>query len=53
VKLDVLAADGPLGMRWLDIAASVWQDAQTADTGGQLELEAPGQGQWAVLVQKK
>lgn len=49
VKLDVSAADGPLDVRWLDIERSAWQEAQTTG-GGQLELKAPGPGQWAVLV---
>jgi hypothetical protein len=53
VKLDVSAAEGPLEVRWLDIEHSAWQEAQTADGGGQFELKAPGPGQWAVLVRKK
>jgi hypothetical protein len=53
VKLDVPAAEGPLEVRWLDIAASAWQKAQTADGGGQYELSAPGPDPWATLVQKK
>ena len=36
---------------WLDIASSEWQEPQEAAEGGMLELKAPAQGQWAVLVQ--
>jgi hypothetical protein len=51
VKLDVSAASGSLQIRWLDIASSAWQKTHAAAGGGMLELETPGQGQWAVLVQ--
>lgn len=44
---------GLLEVRWLDIERGVRQDTHTADGGGQLELKAPGQGQWAVLMDKK
>jgi hypothetical protein len=50
VTLDVSAARGSLQVRWLDIAASEWQDEQTVGGGGTIELKAPRPGQWAVLV---
>ena len=51
VTLDVSAAQGPLEVRWLDISRSAWQKPQTTQGGGTLELQTPGKGQWAVLVE--
>lgn len=53
VTLDVSAAGtAAMGVRWLDIAAGRWQDAQAASPAdGRLPLRAPGRGYWAVLVQ--
>ncbi len=53
VTLDVSAAQGPLEVRWLDISRSAWQQPQTTQGGGTLELKTPGKGQWAVLVQAR
>jgi hypothetical protein len=50
VKLDVSVAEGALQVRWLDIHRSTWQEPQTVDGGGALELKAPGKGHWAVLI---
>ncbi len=50
VKLDISAAEAKLQVRWLDISRSAWQDPQTVDGGGTLELRTPGEGSWAVLV---
>jgi len=50
VKLDVSAARGKLGVRWLDIANSKWQQPQTTDASRPLDLKTPGKGPWAVLV---
>lgn len=50
VTLDVSAARGSLQVRWLDISRSRWQEPQTVDGGGTLELKTPGEGPWAVLV---
>jgi hypothetical protein len=53
VTLDVSAAEGPLKVRWLDLNRSAWQQPQTTQGGGTLELTTPGKGQWAVLVQAR
>jgi hypothetical protein len=50
VKLDLSALPGPRQVRWLDIARSAWQEPQTVTDGKTLELKAPGQGHWAVLI---
>ena len=50
VKLDVSAARGPLQVRWLDVNRSAWQESQTVDGGGKLNLTAPGKGHWAVVI---
>jgi hypothetical protein len=50
VTLDVSAAMGTLQVRWLDINRSAWQDPQTVESSGILELKPPGKGHWAVLV---
>ena len=50
VTLDVSATKGSLRVRWLDISRSAWQEQQTVDGGGTLELRTPGKGHWAVLV---
>jgi hypothetical protein len=50
VKLDLSAAEGSLQVRWLDIDRSAWQQPNTANGGGTLELKTPGTGHWAVLV---
>ncbi len=50
VTLDVSAAKNKLQVRWLDINRSKWQGPRSADGGGTLELQTPGEGSWAVLV---
>jgi hypothetical protein len=50
VKLDASAGQGSLQVRWLDIHRSTWQQPQTVEGGGALELKTPGQGHWAVLI---
>ena len=50
MKLDVSAAQGTLQVRWLDIVHSAWQAPQQMPGGGTLELKAPGQSHWVVLV---
>jgi len=52
VKLDVSEARGNLQVRWLDIARSTWQEPQTVDGGGTLELRTPGKGHWAVSAKR-
>jgi hypothetical protein len=53
VTLDVSAARGSLQVRWLDIDRSTWQEPQTVDGGGTLELWTPGEGHWAVVIQAR
>ncbi len=50
VKLDVSAAQGSLEVRWLDIARSAWLETQSVQSSRTLELKAPGDGPWAVLI---
>jgi hypothetical protein len=50
VTLDVAEARGTLQVRWLDINRGRWQEPQTIDGGGTLELKTPGKWHWAVLV---
>jgi len=50
VTLDVSSAKGTLQVRWLDINRSRWEEPQSADGGGTLDLKAPGKRHWAVLV---
>jgi hypothetical protein len=50
VSLDVSDARGSLELRWLDITRSVWQEPQSATAGRTLELRAPDNGHWAVLI---
>lgn len=50
VKLDTSATQGELDVRWLDAARSAWQERQSVQGGGTLELKAPGAGPWAVIV---
>ncbi len=50
VELDVSAVRGSLQVRWLDVAHSAWREPQTVAASGTLELQAPGQGHWAVLL---
>lgn len=50
VKLDVSQAQGALQVRWLDIDRSTWQEPQTVDGGGTLQLKTPGKGSWAAVA---
>jgi hypothetical protein len=50
VKVDVSAAQGPLQVRWLDVAHSVWQEPRKVRGAQALELKAPGPGHWVVLI---
>ena len=50
VRLDCSAAQGELAVRWLDVGASSWSAPETA-RGATLDLQAPGEGFWAVLIQ--
>ena len=51
VALDVSAAQGrPLDVRWLDISHSEWREPRNIDAAETLELTAPSEDHWAVLV---
>jgi len=50
VRLDVSAVRGKLGVRWLDIANSRWQQPQTTEASRLLDLKTPGKGPWVLLV---
>lgn len=53
VTLDVSETRGNLQIRWLDINRGAWQDLQSVEGGGTLELNTPGKGHWAVLILSK
>lgn len=45
-------ASGVFNLRWLDIASSEWRNATIVTGGNIIELNAPSDGQWAVLITK-
>ncbi len=51
VTLDTSEADGPMTLRWLEIEQNRWHDPEDIESAEQLELNTPGEGQWAVLVE--
>jgi hypothetical protein len=53
VTLDASAAKGPLEVRWLDIRKNEWRTPATAEGGAGVELTAPGDGPWAVLLKAR
>lgn len=52
VDLDLSAADGDLKRRWLNVAASEWQDMSTVQGGDVVTLAAPADGHWVCLITK-
>lgn len=42
--------DGPATVRWLDIAASTWQEPVTASGTGPVRLACSGPGHWVAVV---
>ncbi len=53
VKLDVSAVPGELQLRWLDINKRQWQEPQTVEGGGTVELQPPAAGHWGAVVLPK
>ena len=51
VTLRLPAAEGNWQVRWLDIDQTQWRPARTLTAGDPIALEAPGEGQWAALVE--
>jgi hypothetical protein len=50
VTLDMSGSSGPFNLRWLDIASSEWGKSTVITGGNTTELNAPSDGQWAVLI---
>jgi hypothetical protein len=51
VTLDLEETTGSFRVRWLNIAERRWQEATTVEGGGPVALDAPGDGDWGVLLQ--
>ncbi len=52
VNLNVSGIQGKLQLRWLNINTSTWLEAQYAEGGGNISLQSPDSGHWAVVIQK-
>jgi hypothetical protein len=50
VRLDLSDGSGPFSLRWLDIMNSEWHNEIMIDETALLELTAPAEGPWAVLI---
>ncbi len=53
VTLDLGAAEGSYTVEWLDVEASAWTRERTVDGGQPVRLEAPGEGNWAAVVERE
>lgn len=53
INLNVSETQGRLQLRWLNINTATWSEIQYAEGGGNISLETPGSGHWAVVVQKE
>ncbi len=51
VTLNVSSIHDSLELRWLDINSGTWLEAQYAEGGGSVLLQAPDSGHWAVVIQ--
>jgi hypothetical protein len=51
--LDLTGAEGTYRVEWLDVEASEWTARRTVDGGPHVRLNAPGTGNWAVLVERQ
>jgi hypothetical protein len=52
VELDLRAATAPCRARWLDISRNQWSKEETLNGRSTATLTAPGEGHWAVLIQR-
>lgn len=50
VEVDLSEVSGSLSVRWLDAANSAWQKGQVIKGGKPVELTAPGDGHWMVIL---
>jgi hypothetical protein len=50
ILLDLTGADGNLGIRWLNIMDSKWQETQALEGNKTARINAPAKGHWAALV---
>jgi hypothetical protein len=49
-SLDVATAKGELGMKWLNIMSSEWQELESLSHVKEIKLTTPTNGFWAVLI---
>ncbi len=52
VQLERSDAAGTWHARWLDIEHSRWSEVQRVEGGRTVRLATPGEGQWAVLIER-
>jgi hypothetical protein len=50
VQVDLSGTSGSFSVRWLDAEASSWQKGQVVEGGRNIELSAPGDGHWLVIL---
>ena len=53
VDIDLVAAQGRLIAKWLDIAKNRWAKEETLEGGNIVALTPPGKGHWVVLIKGK
>lgn len=52
VQLDLADTDGPFTLRWLNISAGSWQQADDVIGGRGVRLEAPRSGHWIAFLHR-
>jgi hypothetical protein len=52
VQIDLSVAKDAMALRWLDIANNSWREEELVNGGAISTLEAPGMGQWVVLIKE-
>ena len=50
LRVRLAASEGPLQLRWLDIATSRWEQKTTISRRGDHLLKAPGSGHWVAVL---
>ncbi len=50
--LDLSGTEGEAQVRWYDIDGGGWRAPEAVAAGQAVELQAPGAGQWAVVIQR-